>query len=43
MSYEDIPHCDVFYPTNDEFSDFQKYVTKIQKFAKSGIVKVIFY
>jgi hypothetical protein len=40
MSFEDIPHCDIFYPTKREFSNFQDYIAKIQKIAKSGIVKV---
>ncbi len=42
MSFEEIPHCDVFHPTWQEFADFQGYVSKIQKVAKSGIVKVSF-
>jgi hypothetical protein len=40
MSFEDIPECDVFYPNKQEFANFQGYVEKIQKIAKSGIVKV---
>ena len=40
MSFEDIPHCDVFHPTPLEFQYFQEYIAKIQNVAKSGIVKV---
>jgi hypothetical protein len=40
MSLEDIPHCDIYYPTTQEFSNFEEYVSKIEKIAKSGIVKV---
>ncbi len=40
MSFEDIPHCDIFYPSWQEFTKFEEYVEKIQKVAKSGIVKV---
>jgi hypothetical protein len=40
MSFNNIPHCDVFYPNKKEFGDFSAYVTKIQKIANSGIVKV---
>jgi hypothetical protein len=40
MSFEVIPHCDIFHPTWQEFIKFQEYVEKIQKVAKSGIVKV---
>ena len=43
MSFEDIPECDIFYPTKHEFANFQGYVEKIQKVAKSGIVKVIYF
>jgi hypothetical protein len=40
MSFEQIPHCDIFYPTWPEFNNFSEYIEKIQKEAKSGIVKV---
>jgi hypothetical protein len=40
MSFEEIPHCDIFKPSWDEFVNFAEYVEKIQKIAKSGIVKV---
>ncbi len=40
MSLTDIPFCDVFYPTKDEFNNFENYIEKIAKLAKSGIVKV---
>jgi hypothetical protein len=40
MSFEDIPHCDIFHPTWQEFNKFEEYIEKIQKVAKSGIVKV---
>lgn len=40
MSLSDIPFCDVFYPTKEEFSNFENYIEKIAKEAKSGIVKV---
>lgn len=38
---EEIPFCDVFYPTQQEFSDFQGYLEKCVTKAKSGIFKVI--
>lgn len=41
MSLEDIPHCDVFYPTEEEFKNFEKYVSKCEKQARSGIIKVV--
>jgi hypothetical protein len=42
MYFEQIPHCDIFYPTWNEFMKFPEYIEKIQKEAKSGIVKVKF-
>jgi hypothetical protein len=39
-SVENIPFCDVFYPTTKEFADFENYMEKIVKAAKSGIFKV---
>jgi hypothetical protein len=40
MSFDDIPLCDVFHPTAQEFSNFEAYVEKTSKQAKSGIFKV---
>ena len=40
-SIEDIPYCDVFHPTMEEFENFSEYMEKITKLAKSGIFKVI--
>ncbi len=40
MSLEEILYCDEFHPTLEEFKHFEKYVTKCQKTAKSGIFKV---
>jgi hypothetical protein len=40
MSFSDIPFCEVFYPTKDEFNDFEKYVETVSQKTKSGIVKV---
>jgi hypothetical protein len=40
MSLENIPYCDEFYPTRNEFKNFQKYVEKCEKVAESGIIKV---
>lgn len=37
---EDIPHCEIFYPTWKEFQNFSQYVEKVSKTAKSGIFKV---
>lgn len=42
MSLDDIPHCDVFFPNEEEFKNFEKYVSKCEKQAKSGIIKVYF-
>ena len=39
---ENIPYCDVFYPSDEEFKCFEKYVEKCEKQAKSGIIKVRF-
>lgn len=41
MSLKEIPFCDVFYPTKEEFSNFEKYIEKISNSANSGLVKVI--
>lgn len=38
---EEIPYCDIFYPSWEEFADFSSYVEKCTKSAKSGIFKVI--
>lgn len=43
MSLSDIPFCDVFYPTKEEFRNFENYIEKIAKETKSGIVKVKVY
>ena len=40
MSLSDIPFCDVFHPTKEEFSNFEAYIEKIAKETKSGIAKV---
>jgi hypothetical protein len=40
MSFEEIPHCDIYHPTWEEFSNFQGYLEKVQKIATSGIIKV---
>ena len=41
MSLSEIPFCDIFYPTKEEFNNFENYIEKIAQQAKSGIVKVI--
>lgn len=38
---EEIPYCDIFHPTAEEFSNFAAYVEKCVKHAKSGMIKVI--
>jgi hypothetical protein len=40
MSFEEIPYCDTYYPTIEEFSNFEAYIEKITKSGQSGIVKV---
>jgi hypothetical protein len=40
MSLEAIPYCDEFYPNEEDFLNFEKYVSKCQKLTKSGIFKV---
>jgi len=37
---EDIPYCDTFYPSEEEFKNFEKCIEKYEKVAKSGIIKV---
>ncbi len=39
-SFEDITHCDIFYPKWNEFQNFSEYLEKVSKIAKSGIFKV---
>jgi hypothetical protein len=41
MPLEEIEHCDVFYPTMSQFSNFAGYLEKIAKISRSGIFKVI--
>lgn len=41
MPLEDIPFCEVYHPTMEEFQDFYNYVEKLSKINKTGIVKVI--
>ena len=38
-----IKECDVFHPSFEEFKDFQKYMTKCESQATSGIIKVAIY
>lgn len=40
MSFDEIPYCDTFRPSIEEFANFESYVEKISKIAKSGIAKV---
>jgi len=40
IDLDEIPHCDIFHPTEDEFSNFEKCVEKYEKISKSGIIKV---
>ena len=42
MSLDQIPFCDIFHPTFDEFNNFENYIEKITKIAKSGIIKVTY-
>jgi|LauGreDrversion4_2_1035121.scaffolds.fasta_scaffold1423067_1 hypothetical protein len=41
MSLESIPYCDVFYPSEEEFRNFEKFMSKCEKMTKSGIFKVL--
>jgi hypothetical protein len=43
MSLENIPYCDVFYPSEEEFRNFEKFMSKCEKVTKSGIFKVFYY
>lgn len=36
---KNIPECNIFYPTIDEFKDFQKFANNCEKLATSGIIK----
>lgn len=40
MSLEFIPYCNEFYPTLQEFKNFEKYIEKCEKQSTSGIIKV---
>jgi hypothetical protein len=40
-SLKSIPECDIFYPSLEEFKDFQTYMSKCEKESISGIIKVI--
>lgn len=42
MSLDNIPYCDVFYPSEDEFKIFDKYIEKCERTATSGIIKVFY-
>ena len=37
---KNIPECDVFHPSSEEFNNFQKYITKCERQTSSGIIKV---
>jgi hypothetical protein len=39
----EIPECEIFYPSLEEFKNFQKFLSKCEKEAKSGIIKVYSY
>jgi len=39
-SLKEIPFCDVYYPTKEEFNDFEKYIEVISNSTNSGLVKV---
>lgn len=39
---KNIPECDIFYPSLEEFKDFQTYMSKCEKESTSGIIKVIY-
>ncbi len=41
MPLEDIPFCEIYYPTMNEFQNFYNYVEKLSMINKTGIVKVI--
>ena len=40
MSLENIPHCEIFYPTLSEFQNFEDYILKCESLSNSGIIKV---
>ena len=40
MSLENIPYCDTFHPTLEEFQNFENYAERCEKIANSGIIKV---
>jgi hypothetical protein len=42
IDLNDIPYCDVFYPNEEEFKDFEKCIEKYEKLTKCGIIKVTF-
>lgn len=41
MPLEDIPFCEIYKPSEEEFNNFQAYVEKLSKINKTGIVKVL--
>jgi hypothetical protein len=38
---DNIPFCDVFYPSEEEFKNFEACLEKYEKISKSGIIKVM--
>jgi hypothetical protein len=39
-TFKEIPFCDVYYPTKEQFNNFEKYIEVISHSANSGLVKV---
>ncbi len=37
---DEIPFCPIYYPTEEEFKNFEKLLEKYEKITKAGIIKV---